>query len=189
MKARAILPGNQGHHAIQVYADEQSIPESVADFLADGLAAAQPTLVIATPAHCDVIVKELAARRFRVSTLLESGALLLLDAQEMLEQVTVEGRLDIARFKEIVRVAIERLMPSGVDPVIRVYGEFADVLWRRGNRDAALDLEATWNAMLETYSFSLMCGYRLDAFLTHPAHEQVCACHTHVHHPALIEPT
>jgi hypothetical protein len=182
MKAREILPGNEGHHALHVYSDDHSVPESIADFLADGLAAAQPTLVIATAAHCDVIVKELAARRFTIARLLESGAFLLIDAQEMLEQVTVKGRVDVARVKEVICLAIERLTRSGGECVIRVYVEVADLVWREGDCDAALQLEATWNSLLKNHSLSLMCGYRVDALFRHAAHEQVCGCHTHVHH-------
>ena len=180
MNARASLPGNQGHHAVQVYRDDQHFCASIADFLADGIAAGQPTLVIATAVHCDLIVTELGARRFDAAALIESGALLLLDAHEMLDHVVVNGELDAARFEQSVGLAIQRLAATG-EPTVRAYDELVDVLWRANQWKASLTVEASLNALLEKHPFSLLCGYRMDAFFNHPAYKDVCACHTHVH--------
>jgi hypothetical protein len=185
MKARAILPGNRGHHAIQVYVGDDTLGEAITDFLADGVVAAQPTIVIATCARCDLIVNALRARRFDLAMLLETRTLLLLDADETLGQFMVNDRLDAAHFKEVVGLMLGRVARPEDDPIVRVYAELVDVLWRGGSLDAALRLEVLWNELMQSYSFSLMCGCALTDFLRHPAQDQVCACHTHVHLPAV----
>ena len=46
-------------HAVQFYADDHSLFTTVATFLAEGLAAGQPAVVIATPAHRASIIEYL----------------------------------------------------------------------------------------------------------------------------------
>jgi hypothetical protein len=183
MKARSILPGNRGHHAVQIYADDNALRGPVADFLGDGLAAAQPTLVVATACHCDLIVRELSGRRFDIAALLASGSMLLLDVHELLDVVTTNSHVDSVRFRESVGVAVERVTQGTADRVVRVYGELVDVFWRSGDVESALKVEALCNELLRKYSLSLLCGYAMT-LMTHPAHEKVCACHTDVYHAA-----
>jgi len=186
MKGHAILPGNPGHHGVQIYTDDTTFVESIADFLADGLAASQPTLVIATPLHCELIVGELSARRFDVPALLASGSILLLDARETIDVVILNGRPEPKRFREAVGLALDRVARSSGEHVVRVYDELVDVLWRDGNIDGALKLEELWNGLLKTHQFSLLCGYAMSAFVAHPAYAHVCAQHTHVHNVATV---
>jgi hypothetical protein len=183
MKSRFILPGNPGHHAVQIYAESAALCESVTDFMADGLAAAQPALVIATPLHCDLVIRGLSARRFDVPGALAQGAMLLFDARESLDVTTGSSSgIDAARFREVVGLALERLMQQSGDAVARVYSELSDVLWRAGQIDAALQVEAFWNDLLTEFPFSLLCGCSMTPFFAHPAHEQACAVHTDVYH-------
>ena len=58
------LPRRPGHHAVQFYSDSARLCASVADFLGDGLAGGQPVIVIATPGHRELILRELKRRRF-----------------------------------------------------------------------------------------------------------------------------
>jgi len=56
-----------------------------------------------------------------------------------------------------------------------------DVLWRDGQRTAALRLEELWNDLQTRHSFALLCAYAIGNFYKEPAElEQVCAIHTHV---------
>ena len=181
MKSRAIVPGNPGHHAVQFYSDATRLCLSVADFLADGIAAGQPTIVIATSEHRRRIVDELIARRFDVTKLMQAGTLSLLDAQETLDKFMVAGHPDPAAFKEVVGAAIDRVCWFSGESVVRAYGEMVDVLWRGGQCEAAIELELLWNDLAKQYSFSLLCGYAMGSFLKKTARAEVCAVHTHVH--------
>jgi len=181
MKARVIVPGNPGHHAVQFYSDDTRLCLSVADFLADGLAAGQPTILIATHDHRQGISDELIARRFDVARLVQAGTMALLDAEDTLARFMVEGRPNPASFKEVVGAIIDRVCWFSGEPVVRAYGEMVDVLWRRGECDAAIELELLWNDLAAQYSFSLLCGYAMGPFMKRAGRAEVCALHTQVH--------
>jgi hypothetical protein len=180
-KARAVVPGNPGHHAVQFYSDDARLCMSVADFLADGIAASQPTIIVATPDHRERIVGELSARRFDVTKLVQSGTVQVLDAEDTLDKFMVGGKPDPAAFKEVVGAAIDRVCWFSGEGVVRAYGEMVDVLWRRGQCEAAIQLELLWNDLAKQYSFSLLCGYAMGGFMKKTGRAQVCAVHTHVH--------
>ncbi len=181
MKARAILPGNPGHHAVQFYSDEERLCLAVADFLADGFAAGQPTLVIATPDHRKRIRAELVSRHFGVTSLIKSGSVMILDAQEMLEQFMVNGRPHTARFRAALGAVLERVSLFGGESIVRGYGEMVDVLCGAGKYDAAIQVEGLWNELAKAHSFSLLCGYSVVNVASDQVYADVCAHHTHVH--------
>ena len=181
MKARLTVPGNPGHHAVQFYSDDTRLCLSVADFLADGLAARQPTILIATPDHAARISDELTVRCFDVPKLVQAGTMAIVDAEETLARFMVDGRPNAAAFKEVVGAIIDRVCWFSGENVVRAYGEMVDVLWRRGECDAAIQLELLWNDLAAQYSFSLLCGYAMGPFMKKAGRAEVCALHTHVH--------
>jgi hypothetical protein len=181
MTVRSRLPGNPGHHAVQFYRDETRLRQTVADFLADGIVAGQPTIVVATPAHRRLIENELSSRRFDIPALVRGGTLLLLDARDTLDCFMLNGRPDPVRFRQTVGAAIERVSQNGDELVVRAYGELVDVLWRVGECDAALQLEILWNELATRYAVSLLCGCAMAGFDESAGHELVCFQHTHVH--------
>lgn len=178
---KAILPGNPGHHAVQFYSDDEGLCMAVADFLADGFAAGQPTLVIATNDHRKRIRAELVARHFSVSSLIKTGSVMMLDAHEMLEQFMVNGRPHSARFRAALGAVIERVSLFGGESIVRGYGEMVDVLCRAGRYDAAIQVEGLWNELAKAHSFSLLCGYAIGNVASNQVYADVCAHHTHVH--------
>jgi hypothetical protein len=66
---------------------------------------------------------------------------------------------------------------------VRAYGEMVDVLWQRGERDAAIRLEEFWNDLARLQTFCLLCAYYIDhldpAAYAGPL-ECVCKVHTHL---------
>jgi hypothetical protein len=178
-----IVPGNAGHHGVQFYSCDDRLCESVADFLGDGIAAQQPVVIFATPDHGHRISSELAARRFDVESLIRARRLTLLDAEASLERFMVDGYPDPARFQKVVGEIIDAACSPGSDVAVRAYGEMVDVLWRRGHRDAAIQLEILWNGLARTHAFSLLCGYAMGHFYKEIGCDEVCALHTHVYGP------
>jgi len=66
---------------------------------------------------------------------------------------------------------------------VRAFGEMVNLLWCEGNGGAALALESLWNALSDTHSFSLLCGYGLQRFddaADSAIFSAICAEHTHV---------
>jgi hypothetical protein len=176
------LPGNAGHHGVQFYRDETRLCLSVADFLADGLVANQPLVVIATLDHRELICTELALRRFNVERLVADKQLLLLDARKTLNRFFSQGRLDAFAFRETIGRAISMICGGRTDCTVRAYGEMVDVLWREGKCQEAIELEILWNDLAKSHAFSLLCGYAMGSFYKETDRRaDLCALHTHVH--------
>ena len=171
-------------HAVKFYNDQASLGRTVAEFLAPGLGEQSPAIVIATPAHRQLIARELAQRLVDVDRLERDGHLQMLDADELLTKFMSGKKPDPVRFFAIVDELIERACKGRLPCPIRAYGEMVDVLWRRGNADGAIQLEMLWNRVTTRADFSLLCGYAVGNFykeiVNGPTMKTVCDQHNHI---------
>jgi KaiC/GvpD/RAD55 family RecA-like ATPase len=175
------LPTPRSHlHAVRFYPDAVSLSYIVGHFVADGLRANQPAIIIATPEHGAAITGQLQAGGWDVPGLQEQGRMFVLDAQELLSRFMVEGMPDGARFTRVMAPILARAARSNVGRPTRVYGEMVDALWRAGQTVAAIRLEMLWNHLAHTYEFELLCGYAMGSFYKDTAIEEICGQHTHV---------
>ena len=175
------LPGNAGHHGVHFYTDETSLCLSVCDFIADGIVADQPVLIIATPEHRQLITAQLALRQFDVPQLETQHRAMFLDAQRTMNQFIESGTIVAERFHAVVSAAIVELCAGRTDCTVRAYGEMVDVLWRAGRSEQAIELELLWNQVASRHAFSLLCGYAMGNFYKENSHAEICAVHSHVH--------
>jgi hypothetical protein len=176
----ASRPGPGHFHAVRFYENKASLCRTVADFLGDGLALAQPGLVIATPAHREAVLEELRSRHIDTEGLQSAGELLVLDAREVLATFMVDGMPDAALFLRHVSAPIERLCRGRRECTIRAYGEMVDVLWQDGMTAAAIRLEMLWNQLAMTHDFSLLCGYAMGSFYKDAGMREICSHHSQV---------
>jgi hypothetical protein len=171
------------YHAVQFYKDETSLAGTAAQFLADGLNAGQPGLVIATRSHTGTIVRELTARGLNVDALRKTGELQFFDAQKMLASFMFGGLPDPVLFRSTIGDLIEKLCAGRTPCPIRAYGEMVDLLWQEGNADGAIKVEILWNQLATTYDFALLCGYAFGHFYKEtrdPRYDEVVGQHSHV---------
>lgn len=179
-------PARQSH-IVQFYEYDGVLVENVARFLAAGLAAGESIIVVATEEHRRDFAAALHARGHDLAAAGADGRAALLDAGEALERV-MDGQLpDAERFRALLDELIAQA--GGVGRQVRIYGEVVDLLWRAGDRAAAIALESLWNAAGETRPFSLLCAYAMGNFFRaddRAALEQVCRGHGHVI-PATLE--
>ena len=190
------VAGDAPPHVVQFYDDDDLLEDAVVDFLAVGLAVDAPAIVIATAAHRRGFCEKLAALGFDTERLVQTGWLVMLDADETLARFMVGSSPDRGLFKQTVGPLLERATAEGRGRQLRAYGEMVDLLWRGGNRRAALLLEEMWNDLQKSWSFVLLCSYFMPSF--HEASgglREVCGAHSHVdvsrlqergrrHHPA-----
>jgi hypothetical protein len=180
------VSSSSGHypHAVKFYDDQAALGRTVADFLAPGLRERLPGLVIATPAHREMIARELAERRLDVEQLERDGDLQMLDADEVLTRFMTGNRPDPVRFHAVVDELIERACKGRGPCSVRAYGEMVDVLWRRANAEGAIELEMLWNRVTTRAEFSLLCGYAVGNFykeiVNGPTMKMVCDQHNHI---------
>ncbi len=172
---------NEPPHEVHFYESDDLLGNAVADFLAAGLSAEAPTIVIATPAHQQAFAENLTARGLDPQQLRTAGLLVMVDAGETLARFMVGSSPDWERFKRTVGPVLERARARAGGRQIRAYGEMVDLLWRDGNRSAAIALEEMWNELRKVWSFSLLCTYVVSGFYKESGGlREVCRTHTHV---------
>ena len=170
-----------GNHFVQVYTDEAFLLEALAEYVGTGLRRGEAAIVIARRLHQAALVRELEMNGVAAGKAAQRGQLVLLDAEAALERFTAEGMPDWQSFHALIGGIIAK---ARLDyPAVRAYGEMVDVLWRRGERDAALRLEEFWNDLARLQTFSLLCAYKLDNLdgsAYRGALECICKAHTHL---------
>ena len=174
-------PAPKHHHAVQFYGSDDSLCTTVASFLSEGLILGQPAIVIATPEHCQAIDGQLRRRFIDCAAARKDGDLIVLDAEETLALFTgADGMPDADLFQEHLSRVIRQTL-SGRSTTLRAYGEMVDLLWRRGQADAALRLEILWNKLALQHSFALLCGYSMGSFYKQTDRmEEIAALHSEV---------
>jgi hypothetical protein len=170
------------HHAVQFYGDDEALFTTVSGFLGQGMIDGQPAIVIGTADHSRSILEHLKGRSINVEQAQVGGDLIVLDAHETLAKFMDDDGPDPARFEESVGCVIANLVNQRPGcTLVRAYGEMVDVLWKRGQPEAAVRLEMLWNKLANQHGFALLCGYSMGTFFKETKlFEDVCRAHTHV---------
>lgn len=174
-----MVEGKGQFHAVRFYYDADGLCQIVADFVAEGLNAGQPAVMVATPTHSARIEALLNARGFDVPALKRSGDLFVRDAAGVLASLMTDGAPNAARFERLAGALIETARGEH-SRMVRVYCEMVDVLWKAGSTSAATQVESLWNSLASSHAFVLLCAYALDG-ISHTTHiSEICGHHTHV---------
>lgn len=151
-------------HAVQFYETDEYLIGAGATFLAAGLAEGRACVVLATEMHRRQITSELHGHGFDTSILARDDQLVMIDTAQLLAGFMIGGMPD----EMLVRASAEPMLrraahhSRGGRPL--VFGEGVDVLWRGGERDAAIRLEEIWNDLALHHEMDVLCCYRLDGF-------------------------
>jgi signal transduction histidine kinase len=151
-------------HIVQFYEGEDFLCKVAGDYLECGLRGGEALLVVATGEHCRAFERELAQRGIDVDLERQERRLVLLDADEALAKVCLNGAPEWDLFERELGGLMDasaRVCRSGR---VRAYAEMVDLLWREGLTGAALALEGMWNRLSRMHSFSLLCAYSLAHF-------------------------
>lgn len=169
-----------GDHFVQVYKDEAFLLEAVAEYTETGLRRGEGVVIIATPSHRAAFVRRLEDNGVAAEEAVQRGQLLLLDAEETLARFAPAGMPEWQSFHMLIGGVIAKLRLEY--PTVRAYGEIVDLLWRRGEREAAIRLEEFWNDLAGLQTFSLLCAYCMDN-LDQAAYSGPldCLCRVHSH--------
>jgi signal transduction histidine kinase len=170
-----------GLHAVQFYDDEAFLFETVARFIAAGLKAGEPVVIITTKAHKQSILRCLEAQGSEHGE--REGRLVFVDARHLLSQLMCDDMPDPVRLEagmaRLLAQASEGLEPGAR---VRVFGELADLLWKDGNPAAALRIEELWHEARERHSFAVVCAHAMGNFAREADAEPFAAlCNGHSH--------
>lgn len=156
LDATATVPGD---HVVLFYEQDRFLSECIVSYARQGLAQDRDVLVVATAPHRRAV----EAWRDRSPRQGSTGArLTTFDARDTLDSLLVDGVVDADRLYELLVPWLAASNGSGRTP--RIYGEMVALLWTDGHLERVLQLEALWNRLGESFSFSLLCGYPMRDF-------------------------
>ncbi|HUR26326.1 MAG TPA: MEDS domain-containing protein [Candidatus Thermoplasmatota archaeon] len=144
---------SQCGHVVQFYGGAFPV-DAVATFLREGLAAGEVGIMVATPKHTMAVQTKLGG----------SGRCIFLDAEETMARFMVDGRPDRTRFMDTVGDIVAQAAQMG-NGRVRAFGEMVVLLCRKGEPEAAHELEQLWNELGAKHSLKLLCSYPLTAFV------------------------
>jgi signal transduction histidine kinase len=178
-------PDHATEHIVRFYYAESRLFDEVVEFASEALDSGGGAILIATRAHLAAMAPRLAERASSHDGASDAGSFVSIDAQEALAGFMVDGWPEETRFFATIGglIAKARTSASAKNGPARVYGEMVTVLCAMGQFDAALRVEALWNALARQHSFTLFCAYPHGLFQNAEQSrifERICRAHTRV---------
>jgi len=174
-------PAGVTGHDVHFYRTDDSLIDSVVDFLAAAVRVGQPIIVIATESHCRAFANGLRAKDLDPDALFAGRLAIWLDARYTLDSFMENGLPNRELFMATVGSVFARVLDKRQYLVVRAFGEMVDLLWKDGNSEGAILLEQLWNELAHKYKYSLLCGYSVENFVHEAgvvAFRRVCDQHT-----------
>jgi MEDS: MEthanogen/methylotroph, DcmR Sensory domain len=144
-------------HSVLFYRDDSELAARAGEPLLAALTGGGTAIVIATPAHRELIGRWLTAAGADLPAAAAAGRYLTRDARETMASLMAGGWPSPAGFWQTINPLIQRAAATA--PPVRVFGEIVALLWESAQLGAALELEALWSELTAHYPFGLVCGY------------------------------
>jgi len=168
-------------HSVHFYDKDKALIQRLWALTASSLQAEKAVLFIVTSEHAAAIRKYFNSRGLDCHGLERQGLLSLIDADSLLKQFTHGNTLDHSAFLLAVGGLLSSARQFAESKKLMAFGEMVAVLWERGERSAALQLEKWWNELLEQHDFHLHCAYPKHFFFGDSgagAMEEICSHHS-----------
>ena len=166
---------------MQFFSSDTILCSTVASYIAEGLLAGQPAILVVTPAHRTAIEALLIERGIDCEKAKLDGNLFVLDAEETLDSFMVDGRPIGALYDHAICGTVGQILRDRPGTALRAYGEMAELLYRSGNALGAIEIEWLGNRLALQYPIQLLCGYSMRGFQKRPDEfEAVAAVHSHI---------
>ncbi len=122
-------------HLVQFYEDESFLIDSLARWFADGMKTADSCIYIGTHDHRISLEQQLTNRGIDLIRVRAEGRYVSLDAAGTLSDFMVDEWPNEALFVRTLEDVLATLSKRGN---VRAFGEMVALLWKLGNRDAAI---------------------------------------------------
>jgi hypothetical protein len=152
-------------HLLHLYREQGQLLDTLEGFIAAGLDDGDSVIVIATAPHLHALESRLQARKFDLKGARNENRYLPFGADDAMDRFMVDGRPDPRRFAAFLEPLLARARGPGRK--VRGFGEMVAVLWGRGRREAALELEQLWSPVCARGSLTLLCAYPEYVFGRH----------------------
>ena len=154
---RAVSPAVE-QHVIPFHADEGMLIDQIWNFVSPALLAGDPVILIAGSARLAKLESRLARHRWSEGLPLNAGSrCTMLDAEQALSRITVNGQISEQRFHEVIGAVVAQAAEQGSSR-IKAYGEMVALLYAKQEEEAAVRLERFWNTLIGRHPLSLLCA-------------------------------
>jgi signal transduction histidine kinase len=161
--------------------DTAYLIEQLSEFIGGALRAGDPAIVIGTAKHRDGLAESLCRQGLDVGAYTRAGSYVEMDAGSALLEFMMDGAPDPERFYALVDDLFERVEKKlRRGRPVAVFGEMVALLWKAGEREAAIGLEDLWNTAATRHALSLLCAYPFDLFpeiQDEVSFGRICDCH------------
>lgn len=152
-------------HAVQFFSgDEASFLHHLGRYITEGLDAGEPVVVMTDDGRRDRLFAALDRLGSDPDIGKEDGRLVVLNAEQVLAKIFLDGRIDPERFHAVIGRMMREVVSRSRSRRVRAYGDLVNLLWNAGRMAAALELERCWNDLQSQLPFDLYCGYHIDIF-------------------------
>ena len=176
------LASPNGNHVVSYYVTEQSLVESLCNYIRAGEEHGDMCIVIARSTVINKLYRDYLAKTG--SSLSDSGQMVF-RAEVILDEIMHDGVVDRKKFFNVLGGLIDQADTSG-QPV-RIHSEIVTLLWEQGHHEAAIAIEKLWNELADRHTFSLYCSYPHGLFIDHDEHNDISQTHNLTTH-ALVAP-
>lgn len=147
-------------HKVQLY-EEGSFPSpAILDFLLEGLAQNHGVVIVVTKENLAHLERSFSQRGESLQKHIDSGAIIYKDANELLNTLVINNRIDHEAFEKGFGQEIKTLLAK--HGMVSAYAEMVDLLLHDGKIELMLQLEDTWNQFIAGRAINLFCGYHID---------------------------
>jgi len=148
-------------HEVGFYPDDASLLVDATQFIGTALMAGHGAIVVATESHQNNLLRRLETHGVDIAAAIEQGRYISMDAADALSAFMINRMPDPARFLELFGDLIVTVAEAakGEQARVAVFGEGVQLLWARGNADAAIRVERLTNRIAKTYDVDILCGY------------------------------
>ncbi|MSR35973.1 MAG: hypothetical protein EXR95_04905 [Gemmatimonadetes bacterium] len=171
-------------HGVVFYEDDNKfLCEAIVDFCVRALRAADPLVVIATRHHLDQLQAKLRERGLDWEAACAAGVAAEHEAEELMARFCSPTGPDQFKFKAVMEQQLAPWADMSEDHTLRTFGEMVDILCRRGDLEAAAQLEQMWNELARSHRFTLLCAYSMGNLyreVNGSAYRKICDAHDHV---------
>ncbi len=169
-------------HVVYLYRRPDALHRGVVRWIGPTLRRGGGALLICTPANAAMVRVRMAVEGINAEHLERENRLVILPAEETIASLFRDDVPDREAFERFSAEQAQQIRGAcaggdayaGGDVELRGWGEMVDLLWRRGRRSAAYDLEILWNQAVAKEGIRVLCSYDVTG-LDHEGHANLWA--------------
>lgn len=169
-------------HAVQFCGDDKTGLDGIAAVLSSALHRGDIVATALIESNRDALAFRIAERGWNLADLGKQGRYLVFDAEEVATRIMRDGRPHVNSLAEMVAALETARSAAGARSHLTIVGEISAVLCRRGNPEAALELERAWDELTHSLPILTVCTYSTGCVDHDNLASEISARHSAISH-------